>query len=196
MRAAIRRSQSHLPVHLPALIYLTDPRRTPNPHITAARLPPGSCTLFRHFGEPALCKYAWQLAKTCAAHEQILLIAADPALALAVGADGVHWPENRLREARHWRGRFAIQTASAHSRRAIWRARRAGMDAVLVSPVFPSNSPSAGHPLSPARLRQLVRGAGLPVYALGGVKATTAGRVADWAGLAAIEGVTEAYGPA
>ena len=44
-----------------------------------------------------------------------------------------------------------------------------------------------------ARFRQLAQTSPLPVYALGGVNADTAGRVAGFAGLAAIEGVLEAF---
>ena len=62
-------------------------------------------------------------------------------------------------------------TAAAHSLPAALRARRAGVQAIVVSPVFPSASPSAGRAMGPLILARLVRGARMPAYALGGVDA-------------------------
>lgn len=80
-------------------------------------------------------------------------------------------------------------TAAAHSPRAVRRAWRAGVDAAVVSVIFPSRSPSAGAPMGAVRLAGIARSAGLPVYALGGVTDSTAGhlRSLPLAGLAAID---------
>jgi len=141
--AAIRQVETHFPPHLPPLLFLTDPQRVPDPAKVAAGLPTGSGVIYRHFGAQGRGRVARELSAVCYQRGLVLLIAADPELAEKVGADGVHWPEKLLGKARAWRGRFPLQTASAHSRRAIWRAEQAGMDAALVSAVFPSNSPSA-----------------------------------------------------
>lgn len=74
---------------------------------------------------------------------------------------------------------------------AVRRATEIGMDAALVSTVFPSNSPSASRPMGPARFRLLAQTAPLPVYALGGVNPSNAGQVASFAGLAAIDGLAQ-----
>lgn len=125
----------------------------------------------------------------------LILAGANPALAAAIGADGVHLPERLA-----WRSRGMrsvrpgwIVTAAAHSGSAIVKARRAGADAVFVSPVFESASPSAGRPLGPMRFAALVRSAKLPVYALGGVDGITARRIAcvGAAGFAAVEGLLD-----
>ena len=191
---AIRRTRLHLPAHLPGLIFLTDPQRTPDPMRTAARLPAGSGVIYRHFGADDRTSIASALARLARQKGLSLLLAADPALALAVGADGVHWPEARLGEAHAWRGTFAIQTASAHSRRAIDRAWQAGMDAALVSTIFTSRSASAGRPIGPARLARLAAGTDLALYGLGGVNADNAGQIAGFAGLAAIDGIETGSG--
>ena len=188
-RAAIRQVERHFPAYLPRLLFLTDPKRTPDPIAVARTLPVGSGIIYRHFGARDRETVAHQLQDICAQCGIGLLIAGDPALALSVGADGVHWPEARLAEARKWRGQFRLQTASAHSSMAIRRAVASGMDAVLVSAVFPSLSPSAPDPIGAQRLRALARRADIPVYALGGVNADNAERVASDAGLAAIEGL-------
>lgn len=120
----------------------------------------------------------------------LLLIGQDAGLAARIGADGVHLPQRLAHRARplkrahpHW-----IVTAAAHSLAA---ARTPGPDAVVISAAFPSRSPSAGPPLGAVRLAALVRAAGRPAYALGGVNMKTARRLRDAGliGLAAVEGL-------
>jgi len=187
-RSAIRRVQQHFPPHLPPALFLTDPKRTPDPVAVAEALPAGMGVIYRHFGATDRETTAHVLAETCAKRGLQLLIAADPELALTTGADGVHWPEALLASATKWHGKFALQTASAHSPAAIRAAYRAGLDAALVSSVFASNSPSASAPIGLSRFRSWIGATPLPVYALGGVNADNAGSVAAIAGLAAIEG--------
>ncbi|MEL7129550.1 MAG: thiamine phosphate synthase, partial [Pseudomonadota bacterium] len=117
-----------------------------------------------------------------------LLISADPQLAMQCEADGVHWPERDSHRARKWPSRFNLMTASAHSRRALANLQRTGIDAALVSTVFQSSSPSSGTPMGPIRFRQLVRANQTPVYGLGGVEAENMARIANFAGLAGVEG--------
>jgi thiamine-phosphate pyrophosphorylase len=89
------------------------------------------------------------------------------------------------------RKRFLV-TAAAHDLPAALRARRAGVDAIVVSPVFPSRSPSAGRVMGVRAFATLARAVSMPAYALGGVDAHTARRLAGSgaAGLAAIEALT------
>jgi len=173
---------------LPALFLFTDPARTPDPVAAARALPPGSGVVYRHFGEEGADAIASSLTAACRDQGHVLLIAADPELAARVNADGVHWPERRLAQARR-SGRRGWMTASAHSPRAVARAARSGADAVFLSPVFRSASPSAGAPLGPLRARIAALAAPLPVYALGGIKKETARRLlcSQLSGLAAIE---------
>jgi thiamine-phosphate pyrophosphorylase len=175
------------------LLFLTDPKRTPDILATVSRFPEGSGVIYRHFGLPERFEMAHDLVNLCRSRNSICLIGADPELALSVSAHGVHWPEAKLSEARHYRGAFTYQTASAHSRRAIWRAHLAGMDAALVSAVFPSKSLSAGKPMGPSKFRTLAQNSPLPIYALGGMDANNAARVAAHAGIAAIEGVLMSF---
>lgn len=192
-QSAQRTARAHLPAGLPAVLCLTDPQRIPNPADLIACLPPGSGLVYRHFGARDRFETARTLQRLCCLHGLPFVVAADPTLAIALRADGLHWPEARLRDAMKWRGKFAFQTASAHNWRAIMAAARAGMDAVLVSTVFISNSPSARLPMGPLRFRKLCRNAPLAVYALGGIRAETAGRIADCSGLAAIDGLSALY---
>jgi thiamine-phosphate pyrophosphorylase len=69
-----------------------------------------------------------------------------------------------------------------------------------VSPVYPSRSkPGYGPPLGPAGLRDLCAGAGLPVYALGGIETADQAaecRAAGAAGVAVMGAVMRAADPA
>jgi thiamine-phosphate pyrophosphorylase len=68
-------------------------------------------------------------------------------------------------------------------------ADRAGLDAVLVSSLFPSRSASAGAPLGPDAFAAWVGAVQTPVIALGGVNAANAHLLigSGAAGLAAVE---------
>jgi thiamine-phosphate pyrophosphorylase len=179
---------------LPRLLLFTDPARTPGPERIAARLPRGAGVVYRAFGAADAVARGRRLRRIAWRRGLVLLAGADEKLAAAIRADGVHLPERslalatRLRRARPgW-----IVTGAAHSVRALAAARRADVDAVVISPVFPSHSASAGRPLGPLQLAMLVRRAGAPAYALGGVDARTAARIAHvgLTGFAAVEALT------
>ena len=147
--------------------------------------------IYRAFGAADALSVGRRLARLAHRRGLVFLFGADPALAAAVGADGVHLPERdaaRAADLRRRRPRWLV-TAAAHSPAAIVAAHRAGADAVFVSPVFASASASAGRPLGVLRFAAMARGAGAPVYALGGVNARTARRLSrsGAAGLAAVE---------
>src|SRR4029079_3268355 len=116
------------------------------------------------------------------AHERglLLLIAADPALASACGADGLHLPERRMREARHWRTLHPswLITVAAHSEAALGAAARSGADAALLAPAFATLSHLERASLGVARLMLMAARAKLPVYALGGINAGNIARLA------------------
>jgi thiamine-phosphate pyrophosphorylase len=175
----------------PSLWFLTDRERTPDPLAAAARLPRGAAVIYRTFGAPEAPALARALRAVTRARGVRLLIAADVRLAAAVGADGVHLPERLMRLAprlKHAHPRWLI-TAAAHDAAAIVAGRRLGVDALLVSTVFASASPSARAAMGPVRFAVLTRFAAVPLIALGGVTARTAPRLAGSraAGLAAVE---------
>ncbi|MEC7290584.1 MAG: thiamine phosphate synthase, partial [Pseudomonadota bacterium] len=161
-RSAIRQIDRHFPEHLPPLLFLTDPDRTPEPDPVIAALPVGSGLIYRHFGVADRREVAARLRVVCRARGIAFLIAADPVLACEMQADGVHWPEARLLDARRWRGQFFIQTTSAHSRKAIQNAADAGMDAQAARHVAVAvQTPLA---TDPAALRQHVVQRGETAY--------------------------------
>jgi thiamine-phosphate pyrophosphorylase len=176
---------------LPRAWFMTDPKRTPRPDRVAARLPPGFGVIYRHFGAKDRFTVGAKLARVCRRRRLVLLVSADPDLARAIGADGIHWPEAQLAGSRRRQPRW-METASAHSRLAIARAARLGIDAIVLSAIFASESTSAGRPIGAVRFRVLSTSAALPVYALGGINAGNAaralahGRAAGWAAIDAV----------
>jgi thiamine-phosphate pyrophosphorylase len=178
---------------LPPLLFFTDPVRTPDPEAAAARLPRGAAVVFRAFGAPDAEARGVRLRAIARDRGLILLAGADPALALRIGADGVHLPERLAGRAGPTKRAHPgwLVTAAAHSLPAARRAAAAGADACVVSPAFPSRSPSAGRSLGPLRVADIARRAGVPVYALGGIDDRTARRLrqAGLVGLAAVDGL-------
>lgn len=172
---------------LPRLLFLTDPDRVPDPEAILATLPPEVGVIYRPFGAPDAVDVGIRLAAIARRRGLTLLAGADPDLALAIGADGLHLPERLAHQLPILRTAHPgwILTAAAHSP----KAAQVQADALLVSPIFPSNSPSAGAPLGLAAFTALVAAVKAPVYALGGVTARTASLLGDSgaAGLAGID---------
>jgi thiamine-phosphate pyrophosphorylase len=183
---------------LPPLLFFTDPDRTPDPVSVAERLPLGAGIVFRNFGRPGTEPLAIRLGEIARARGLTLLVGQDAGLAARCGAAGVHLPERALAEGRDLRGRRPewLITGAAHGGEGLEAAAAAGLDAAVLSPVFASQSPSAGAPLGVDRFSALAAGAALPVYALGGVAEDNAHLLLNSgaAGLAGIDAVLEAFG--
>jgi len=179
---------------LPPLILLTDDVRLPDPAAAVSRLRRGSAVILRHYNTPDRAALARTLARICRRRGLRLLIAGDWRLAAAVGADGVHLPEGLVRRGPGaWNAGLPrrpgfLVTAAAHSPAALFRAVRAGADAALLSPVFPTASHPGAPTLGVLRFALWCRSAPLPVYALGGVDTRTAPRLAG-SGLAGLAGI-------
>ncbi len=168
--------------------------RLPDPEAAIAALPRGSAVILRDYDATDRPARAASLARLCRRRRLRLLVAGDARLALAVGAQGLHLPEGLVRSGdrrwRLWRKPGLLVTAAAHSPGAIARAQRAGVDAVLLAPVFET----ASHPGAPALGSLLfaawTRKTRIPVYALGGMTAARTRRLtgSGAAGIAAIGG--------
>ena len=161
---------------LPALWFLTDEARAGDPIVAARALPPGTGMVLRHYGAPNRAELAVALAAI--AHERglFLLVGADPSLARAVRAHGVHLPRRELaHQVRPSIGGW--RTLSAHSRRELEDALRWRPDAVFLSPVFATESHPSAAALGPSRFAALARDCPVPVIGLGGLAAPTAPRL-------------------
>ncbi len=178
---------------LPPLILMTDTLRLADPISAVAALPRGSAVILRHYGMAQRLALGRALAVICRRRGLLLLVAGDRRLAAAIGASGVHVPEGAVRDRprgtirrpgdRNW-----LVTAAAHSPAAIRLAARAGADAVLLSPVFATQSHRDAKPIGALRFARWCRRSPLPVYALGGVSNVTAPRLRG-SGAAGIAGI-------
>lgn len=180
---------------LPPLILMTDRVRLADPLAAVCSLPRGAAVIVRDYEAHDRAALAASLLRVCRRRGARLLIAGDWRLAAALGADGVHLPEWQVRRGVRpplgFRRRWLV-TAAAHSAAAVRRAAALRVDAVLVSPVFPTASHPGKPTLGPIRFARLVRLSAAPVYPLGGITAATAKRLAGCgaAGLAGIGGLS------
>ena len=171
------------PDGLPDTILMTDEKRLADPVSLIGGLPANSAVIFRHYGAPDREKLAIRLTAAARKHGVKVLIAADARLALKVGADGLHLPEALAARGpgvwRLWRRPDWLVTAAAHSPGALYRAERGGADAVLLAPVFPTESHPQTRPLGTLRFSVWCRQSPIPVYALGGVSPVNLRRFKD-----------------
>lgn len=175
---------------LPPLLFLTDERRHPGSAAIIQALPPGCGVVLRDYGRPDRAQWAKALIRLCRRQRRLVLVAGRVQDALGWGADGVHVPRWGQTPAQRPRRRWLV-TAAAHDPAEAVAARRAGADAVMLSPLFATKSHPDGAPLGVLRFRLLARWAGLPVIALGGLDGGTARRVrgVPLAAMAAIGGL-------
>lgn len=66
-----------------------------------------------------------------------------------------------------------------------------GLDAVLLSTVFSSDSPSANIPMGALKFRNRATQSSLPIYALGGLTADNMRQIAKFGGISGISGLNE-----
>jgi thiamine-phosphate pyrophosphorylase len=145
-----------------ALILMTDDIRLPDPCAAANLLPRGSLVIVRARDGRHRAMLGQQLRAIARRRGLVLLVAGDAALARAIGANGLHLPETMAAKAGRLRATNPgwLITVAAHSRAAIRRAVHA--DAVLLSPVFASESHKDATPLSAVRARLIARAARKP----------------------------------
>jgi thiamine-phosphate pyrophosphorylase len=104
----------------------------------------------------------------------LLLVNGPLEVAVAVGADGVHLPEDAPMPPRPRRG-FLVGR-SVHSAEAACRAEAAGADYLIAGPIFETRSHPGVEPAGLALVEEIARAVRVPVLAIGGV---TAGRVEE-----------------
>jgi thiamine-phosphate pyrophosphorylase len=126
-----------------------------------------------------------------------LLIHGRVDVAQAVGADGVHLPEDGLSpvDARHLLGDAALVGVSRHDTAGLLLAAQEGADFATLSPF--AESPGKGPPLGGEGFAAALRHTSLPVLALGGIDPAKAAqaRAAGAAGVAVIRAVHAAADP-
>jgi thiamine-phosphate pyrophosphorylase len=155
---------------IPPLWLMTDETRG-DAEAAMDRLPKGAGVIFRHYAAPDRASLARRLRAKALRRGLLFLVAGDPGLALAVGADGFHAPQglaHRLVKARRLMP-HGLMTQAVHDARGLRAAQQFRADAVLISPVFPTQSHPGGTALGAIRFAGLATRAGRPVIALGGI---------------------------
>lgn len=164
---------------LPHVIGMTDPQRASDPWDVLAKLPPQSALIWRLFG-PLPARKDWLALSRAAHRRKILLLLSWQGGALPGAKLGLHLPERSLGRSGAAARRAAWSTAAVHSAAALHAAAKAGANAVLISPVFQTESHQGARPLGVIRFAQLVhqaRALGLAAYALGGIDAKSRKRL-------------------
>jgi thiamine-phosphate pyrophosphorylase len=178
---------------LPGLVLLTDDEHMTDPLASISALPRGGLVICRSRDRARRIALARSISNLAHTRGLRWIIADDPVLAANLGAHGAHFPERKLTLAARWRVRRPdwMLTCAAHSLSACARAARIGADAVLLAPAFATLSHPNRSCIGPLRLRLIATRLDVPIYALGGVDAHRAKRLAGarLAGLAAIGGL-------
>lgn len=167
------------PNTFPRRWFFTDSRLGDAVWAVIARLPNDVGVIVRVPSPKRDAALARRLVATCSRRGLIVLMAGPVTLAQRLGAHGAHLPEREARRGRNLRPKAGFYlTAAAHSRPALVRAERLGVDGVFLSPVFPTRSHPTARTLGPARFGLLTRGVNVPVLALGGITPATLKRLA------------------
>jgi len=144
---------------VPKFWLMTDERLGDGLWDAVARLPRGSGVVFRHYATPLVERRAlFARLATLARRRGLVLLRAGNAR-LARREDGVH----------NGPAACGLSTRSAHRRSDAVAACRAGADAVLISPVFPTRSHPGARALGPARAAAIGRRLPIAIIALGGM---------------------------
>ena len=166
---------------LPVRLLLTDERNDARLERVIARLGKGDAVVFRHYHlAPHARMQRFRQLQRRARARGVGVIAAR--LDCTERVDGVYGSAREVAGAPGWK------LATAHSLAEIAAAVRAGADAVLLSPVFPTRSHPGAPVLGPLRFLLMARRSPLPVIALGGMAARRAARLPVH-GWAAIDGL-------
>lgn len=164
----------------PRRLALSDPTRAPDPSLLLPRLAAGSGLIWRAYDKTPSRQALRAMDARATQKHVTLFIAVSPKATRMTKFHHLHLAEHHLKTP-YTDGRFARPrraaphlrvVAAAHSMRAIIAAARAGVDAVMISPVFTTASHPDGQTLGPIRFAMLASAAqnlGLKVYALGGI---------------------------
>lgn len=147
---------------IPTLWLMTDERMGDRLWAAIDALPRGAGIVFRHHAtETATRRVLFARVARVARRKRLTLIrAGSTPLGNEAGTHG----RGSLRPG-------GIRTWAAHSRAEAIAGRRAGADALFVSPLYPTRSHPGSGTLGPTRAAAIMRGLGIPAIALGGMDA-------------------------
>ncbi len=162
---------------LPKVIIIFDDELFDRKKLLKLKIPKKSAFLLRSYETKKRKKIAKQLLKFCKMKKIKLLIGSDIKLAEDINAHGIHFPEYMIKKKKiNWiriknakPNKKWIITTAAHNVQALKKAEDLNIDAVLLSPVFPSKSHPNSKSLGLNKFSKIVKKTKLPIYALGGI---------------------------
>ena len=177
----------------PKIIYITDSENF-NPLDAIKKLPKNSAVILRDYNLSFEKRFELgkKIKKICREKKILFLVAANYKLALKLGADGMHLPEKlipNIYRIKQLNPQYIVCCA-AHNYIAAVKAKKSGADAILVSPVFKTNSHPNQKPLGALKAQKLAK-LGIKTYALGGISAQNCKTLKNggFTGFAGISGV-------
>ncbi|HJS12824.1 thiamine phosphate synthase [Sphingopyxis sp.] len=161
---------------LPNAWLFSDERTAAGVTELAALLPPGSGIVLRHdsLAPGARWRLLRRLMHTARVRGLTVLLAGPPATARRWGADGVHLRQRDAKQAGQAHRLGLSLTMPVHDGHEARRARRAGANAVFISPLHPTRSHPGAPALGRAAWLRLARLSGAQPIALGGMTAARA----------------------
>jgi len=171
---------------LPDLWLLSDARNDAMLDAALVRMPQGSAFVFRHYHlDYDVRRARFEAASSLARSRRHLVILADGYdTAAEWGADGVYGSLGLVQDAQN-----LLRIATAHSMSEVSAANAANVDAIMLSPVFPTRSHPDAPSLGPESFHELAALSRVPVIALGGMTPENAA-VLEWPRWAAIDGLS------
>lgn len=175
----------------PELWLISDERNDAALDAALKRLPRGSGFIYRHYHLEPPARFArfQELAGLARRRGHLTILADSAQTAAEWRAHGIYGAPRALDPRRAG----LLRLATAHSAREIAEANRAGADAVLLSPVFPTRTHPGAASLGPLRFRLLSARSRAPVIALGGMTRKRVDRL-RWPLWAAIDGLSRLDG--
>lgn len=179
------RSGRRIATVLPTRWLMTDERMGTDLWRALARMPRGGGVIFRHYSlPPAERRRLFARIRRIAELRGLVLLRAGATRMR--GAQGRHG-QARSERSGQGQGSSAVVTWPVHSVAEARRARRIGVTAVLVSPVFPTRSHPGAPSLGTRRARAIGLVSGVPIIALGGMNEQRFRRLRGFHGYAAID---------
>lgn len=188
---------------LPPLIYMTDGAVHKHPEYIIDKMPAGSMVILRDYDHENRYELGKALRYICLSRKIMFLVAGDFALSLSLEADGIHLPEFMVTEAGKIRSEYPdyFISGAAHDEKAVKAAHKLGLDAVLLAPIFPTESHPETHAdsnliIGLKKLTAICQNNEIPIYALGGVNRQNAVDLLDSGavGIAAIRALEAEIG--
>jgi 8-oxo-dGTP diphosphatase len=125
----------------------------------------------RDMSESELLDLGSRVLELCRGYGVRMMLNGSPELAQEMGADGVHLNSKFLGQlTQRPLTKSMLVAASCHSAAELTHAAEIGLDFALLSPVKQTSSHPEAVPLGWDRFGQIVTGAKIPVYALGGMQ--------------------------